>query len=60
MNPNQSTINQIRARISQIENSELFTQEEKERLIKKQEEALDLLLNKSANEIQVNNPEILS
>ena len=54
-----SQINQSEARIKQFEDSELFSPEEKERLITKEREIIELLLLKKADEIIVNNPETL-
>ena len=56
----QSQINQAEARIKQYEDSDLHTPEEKIKLIQKEKEALEKLLLKQADEIIVNNPEILS
>jgi hypothetical protein len=43
MNPNQSQINVIKARIDQIKNSELFSETEKPRLLKQLEKELEQL-----------------
>jgi hypothetical protein len=53
----QSQINQSEARIRQFEESELFTTEEKTRLIAKETEILEMLQLKKADKIIVTNPE---
>ena len=56
----QSQINQIEARIKQFENSDLHTAEQKAKLIEKEKIQLEKLYLQKANQIEVNNPEILS
>lgn len=59
MNTIQSQINLSEARIDQYQNSELFNDQEKTKLIEKEKEILEILLNKKASQIQVNNAETL-
>lgn len=56
----QSQINIIEARIRQYKESDFYSEEEKTRLIQKEEIALEKLLLQKADDIVVNNPEILS
>lgn len=56
----QSQINIIEARIRQYKDSDFYSAEEKTRLIQKEETALEKLLLQKADDIVVNNPEILS
>lgn len=56
----QSQINIIEARIRQYKDSDFYSTEEKTRLIQKEETALEKLLLQKADDIVVNNPEILS
>lgn len=56
----QSQINIIEARIRQYKDSDFYSSEEKTRLIQKEETALEKLLLQKADDIVVNNPEILS
>jgi hypothetical protein len=60
MDPIQSQINIIEGRISQYENSTLFSEAEKISLIEAEKKNLEILQQKKANNIEVNNPEILS
>jgi hypothetical protein len=60
MDPIQSQINIIEGRISQYENSTLFSEGEKISLIEAEKKNLEILQQKKANNIEVNNPEILS
>lgn len=60
MDTNQSQINLIEARIRQYEESDLYSPEEKKNLIEKEKLALEKLLLRKADDIVVNNPEILS
>lgn len=53
----QSQINQVEARIQQYKESELFSDTEKEREIKKLEAELEKLQIERAKEIEVNNSE---
>ena len=55
----QSKINIVEARIQQIKDSDLFTDEQKETLIKTNQKELDLLETQLAKYIEVINPEIL-
>ena len=55
----QSQINQVEARIRQYEDSDLHTPEEKKFLISKEQNILESLYLKQADNIIVNNPEIL-
>ena len=55
----QSKINVVEARIQQIQDSDLFTDEQKETLIKTNQKELDLLETQLAKQIEVVNPEIL-
>ena len=59
MDPIQSQINQIEARIKQIQDSELFTPEEKKRYIAKEEADLEKQLMKKADAIIITNPETI-
>lgn len=54
-----SRINVVKARIEQIKDSDLFTEEQKETLIKANQKELDLLETQLAKNIEVINPEIL-
>ena len=56
----QSKINQAEARIKQYEDSDLHSSEEKIRLIEKEKTELEKLYLAKADNIIVNNPEILS
>ena len=55
----QSQINQVEARIQQYKDSELFSETEKEKEIKKLEVELEKLQLERAKEIEVNNSEEL-
>ena len=55
----QSKINVVEAHIQQIKDSDLFTEEQKETLIKANQKELDLLETQLAKNIEVINPEIL-
>lgn len=55
----QSQINQVEARIQQYKDSELFSDTEKEKEIKKLEVELEKLQLERAKEIEVNNSEEL-
>lgn len=55
----QSNINIVKARITQFKNSELHTDEEKEKLIEKENKELEKLELELAKNIEVNSPELL-
>jgi hypothetical protein len=55
----QSKINVVEARIQQIKDSELFTQDQKQALIKANKIELHILETQLAKDIKVVNPEIL-
>ncbi|WP_445458396.1 hypothetical protein [Flavobacterium sp. HNIBRBA15423] len=55
----QSQINQAEARIQQYKMSDLFSEEEKSKLVKIAEKELEILQLKAINEIEVINPEIV-
>lgn len=59
MNILQSKINQVTARIKQITDSDLFSNTEKEHLIKINQKELDALEMTRAKEMVVNNSEII-
>lgn len=54
-----SQINQVEARIDQYKKSDLFTGEEKLKLISAAEKELEVLQIAALKEIEVNNPEIV-
>lgn len=55
----QSNINIVKARITQFRNSELYSDEEKERLIDKENKVLEKLEQELAKNIDVISPELL-
>lgn len=59
MNHIQSKINECLARIKQYEDSEFFTPNEKERLVRKEQMQLEKLQTELAKNLDVNDPEIL-